>query len=227
MNTTVTTRLPRQFYLPLFLNRKNKWPCGIIMFLAAIALYLFSNHYHIYEPILLPMSALDNAIPFMPNTVWIYLSEYFLFLSVYALSKDNENINKYIYSFFILQIFSVTIFILWPTTYPRELFPLTEDINFLTYHAFSNLRSTDSPASCLPSLHVSCCYLSAFVFLDEQRKKFPFFFLWATLIGITTLTTKQHYIIDVISGLILAYIFYWFFHKQMPYRDVLGDQAKR
>jgi membrane-associated phospholipid phosphatase len=69
-------------------------------------------------------------------------------------------------------------------------------------------------------LHVSSCYLSSFVFLDEQRKKFPFFFAWATLVGVSTLTTKQHYIIDVVAGFALAVVSYWIVHRYLRYKDL-------
>ncbi|MCM2322222.1 MAG: phosphatase PAP2 family protein, partial [Oligoflexia bacterium] len=54
--------------------------------------------------------------------------------------------------------------------------------------------------------------------LTEQRKKFPFFFLWATSIAVTTLTTKQHYIIDVVTGFLMSVIVYWFFHTFVTLR---------
>jgi hypothetical protein len=127
------------------------------------------------------------------------------------------NLNKYLYSIMAMQIFSVIIFMLWPTIYPRQDFPLPADSHSLTTFIFSCLRSIDHPTSCLPSLHISSCYLSAFVFLDEQKSKFWFFFLWATAIGISTLTTKQHYLIDVIAGLAVAYAFYWIFHRWVSY----------
>jgi membrane-associated phospholipid phosphatase len=204
--------------LPLFLTRRSKFPMGALMFGLAVALYLPVNHFPAFEPQLLPLSWADRAVPFLPNSVWIYLSEWIFFIVVYALARDLNNTNKYIYSFLGLQLLSVAIFWVWPTTYPRGGFPLPDDLNALTYYAFSNLRTIDTPGNCCPSLHVSSCYLSSFIFLDEQRGKFPFFFIWATLIALSTLTTKQHYVIDLVTGLLLALICYWFFHRYVDYR---------
>lgn len=196
------------------------------MLLLAALLYLPANHFHLYPPQLLPFWWLDTVVPFIPETVWIYTSEYIFFIVVYITCKDMVNLNKYFYSFLVLQISSVFIFWFWPTTYPRELFPLTNDLDPLTHYVFSALRVTDTPANCCPSLHVSSVYLSSFIFLDDQKKKFPFFFLWGTAIAVTTLTTKQHYLIDVIAGLAMALVAYWVFHKYVPYR-YRGAQAKR
>jgi membrane-associated phospholipid phosphatase len=117
-----------------------------------------------------------------------------------------------------LQTFSVLIFMLWPTVYPRHLFPLPQNLDYFTNFVFTTLRNGDSPASCCPSLHVSSVYLSSFVFLDDQKGKFPFYFIWGTVIALSTLTTKQHYVIDVVTGLILAIATYGVFHKIVVYR---------
>ncbi|MCC7441375.1 MAG: phosphatase PAP2 family protein [Bdellovibrionales bacterium] len=212
------------FTLPLFLTRRNRIPtiaaCGVV----ATLMYLGSNHFHLFEPGLLPMSWVDRTIPFIPWTVWIYTSEFALFFAVLGLSRDLRNTNKYLYAFLGLQTVSVTIFVLWPTTFPRDLYPLPTDIGSWTFALFNNLRTTDTPANCAPSLHVSSCYLSSFVFLEERRPLFPWFFAWSTAIAISTLTTKQHYLVDVALGFLFAAIFYWLFYRWMPYRDV---HAKR
>jgi membrane-associated phospholipid phosphatase len=206
------------FALPLFLTRRNKYIYSLIWVALGASLYLTSNHFPIYPPQLLPMTRFDQWVPFVPWTVWIYSSEMFLFFSVYGFSRDVVNANKYLYSFLALQIISVTIFFLWPTTYPRDQFPLPSTLGPWTYHVFHNLRDVDAASNCLPSLHVSSCYLSSFLYLDEQRGKFPIFFAWATAIAISTLTTKQHYLIDVVAGLGLAIFVYLIFHRLVPYR---------
>lgn len=218
----------RDWALPIFLTPTTKYPIGILTGILAGVMYLTSNHFHIFPPQYLPMTWIDEAVPFVPWTVWIYVSEYVFFVAVYVLTKDMVNTNKYLYSFFALQTVSVFIFWVWPTTYPRHLFPLpTEDIGYLTHFIFSQVREADTPANCAPSLHVSSCYLSSFIFLDEQRKKFPFFFLWATLVAMSTMTTKQHYIIDVILGFGMAVTVYWVFHRFIPYRYTNAAGAKR
>lgn len=204
----------RKFPVPLFLIERNKLIMGILLYGFGSTIYLVTNRYHLFEPQLLPFSWIDEVAPFLPWTVWIYVSEYILFPAAYFTSKDSENLTRYAYAFIALQISSVFIFVFWPTTYPRELFPLIkENTDPFTYYLFSYIRAADTPASCAPSLHVSSCYLTSFIFIREQRKKFGFFFLWATLVGASTLTTKQHYIIDVIFGLVMAVsIYFLFFH---------------
>lgn len=211
--------------LPIFITRRYKYHIGATMFFGGVLLYITSNHFHLYPPMMLPMSWIDEAVPFLPYSVWIYMSEYFFFAAVYITCKDMVNLNKYFYSFLVLQVVSVFIFWVLPTTYPRDLFPLPDNLEPITHAAFTALRKTDTPANCCPSLHVSSVYLSSFLFLDDQRKKFPFFFIWGTSIAASTLTTKQHYIIDVVFGFLMALCIYWIFHKLVSYRPLKNQTA--
>jgi membrane-associated phospholipid phosphatase len=217
--TMTNIKTQSRWELPIFVTRLNKYRVGWGLFVFAVILYLTSNHYHFIPPQFLPITELDAVIPFVPLTVWIYISEYLFFAAVYIVCKDMFNLNKYIYSFLFLQVVSVLIFWVWPTTYPRDQFPLPDSLDPITYYVFNALRTTDTPANCCPSLHVSSVYLSSFIFLDDQRSKFPFFFLWGTAIAFSTLTTKQHYIVDVITGFLMAVMTYWIFHRWVKYRN--------
>lgn len=225
---SIQSKVFSQPVLPIFVNPKNKYLVGFIVFIILATLYLTANHFHFFKPQLLPFSWVDSVVPFWPYTVWVYTSEYIFFIAVYMTCKDLVNLNKYVYSIFVLWLVSIIVFWIWPTTFPRELFALPEDLNSLTYLVFSGLRMIDTPANCCPSLHVSSVYLSSFIFLDDQRRKFPFFFLWATAIAASTLTTKQHYLIDVVTGFLMAGLTYWIFHKHVGYKlPPSRRQAKR
>src|SRR5690606_25062089 len=144
MNTeeTLGTRF-QKFALPVFVNERNKYPLAAVWFVVAATLYLFSNHIHFFEPVYLQKMWIDHVTPFIPETVWIYLSEYFLFLSVYILCKDFTNASKYLYSFMTLQTISVLIFIIYPTTFNRADFPIPESTDPITTFIFNALRTVD------------------------------------------------------------------------------------
>jgi membrane-associated phospholipid phosphatase len=69
----------------------------------------------------------------------------------------------------------------------------------------------DAPANCLPSLHVSSCFISSLCFWSESRKKAIALSLWSVVVSISTMTTKQHYFIDVWTAALLTAAAYWFF----------------
>lgn len=80
------------------------------------------------------------------------------------------------------------------------------------------VRNTDQPINCAPSLHVSLAYQIALGFLKDQKRYFPLVFSWATLLALSTLTTKQHYFLDVILGGALAVATHWIFHHLLQYQ---------
>ena len=179
--------------LPLFVTRGNKYITVALMYSIAYVLYYVTNHFPVIEPTLLPMSWIDQNAPFTPWTVLIYVSEYFYFAFVYILLKEEDNINKYLYSYFFAQLIACFIFFVYPVAYPRELYPLPNDLPEWLNGIWVWLRKADAPTNCLPSLHVASCFLSAFAFItDKQMKMFWAFFIWSTLIALSTLTTKQH-----------------------------------
>ena len=211
--------------LPLFVNAKNKLPAGAIMYGLGYILYFLTNHYPVFEPKLMNLNAVDRAVPFLPYTVIIYTSEYFYFAFVYLLLKNYKNINQYLYSFFTLQVVSCVIFVIYPTIYPRELFPIPSEYPAWLQRLWIWLRTQDAATNCFPSLHVSSVYISAWAFLrdgnDRSSKiKFWAFFIWATLIALSTLTTKQHYLVDIICGFLLSILYYRRFHIYQQYKPI-------
>ncbi|MGE0615196.1 MAG: phosphatase PAP2 family protein [Bacteriovoracia bacterium] len=216
--------------LPMYVTSENKIKSGWILTFVMLAMYVSSNRVHLFEPAMLPMWWIDRVTPLVPDTIWIYLSEYALFPLAFLQLKDRKSMNLFCYCLLVLQTFSVLIFWFFPTTYPRDLYPLTGNENMFTYWVFSTFRSLDTPANCLPSLHVGSCYITSFVFLQDPspaaRKKFWAFFLWATAVAITTLTTKQHYIVDCFAGLGCAAAVYWLLTRKVTYY-IPGAQANR
>ncbi len=213
--------------LPLFLTKKNKYAAAAIMYALGYLFYYLTNHYPYFVEHYLPLTWIDREVPFLPYSVFIYISEYFYFGFVYFLLRNTDNLNKYLYSFFVLQLVSCSIFFLYPTTYPRENFPVPTDLPQWVQSTWTWLRTVDAPGNCFPSLHVSSVFLSAFVFwTDGQKKLFWIFLVWSTAIALSTLTTKQHYLADIISGLSLAIVMFRWFHFKQAYERVYGFETQ-
>ena len=186
---------------------KHTFLTTIFLIILCINCYLFINHITMQYviPHYFQLTFVDKKIPFIPATIWIYLSCVMLFIASGALLSKNENKLIFIYGVLLYTIISYMFFLLFPICYPRGNYPLPNDVNSITNVLFSWLRSVDSPATCFPSSHVGYCYLASFVHLNEHKTKFIVFFSWATLIVISTLTTKQHYLWDVIAATVISY----------------------
>lgn len=207
--------------LPLYLTHGNTYVWGAAMFATGAVLYLATNHFPLTAPHLLPVLWIDHAVPFIPATVWIYNSEWIFLPAAFLRCRDMVRLNQYFYSYLALQISCMAIFMVWPTTYPRELHPLIPAaMSGWTYDAFTNLRQMDTACNCCPSLHVAGLYLSIMIHVDGPKRDFLFFLIWGIFIAISTLTTKQHYFIDVIAALGIAVLLHWVFRHRIAYRPL-------
>ena len=199
-------------------DTRSKWIYFILGGAATLILYQFTNRFYLSPPRLLEFGAVDSAMPFWTWTVWIYFTEYLFFIAAYFGLRSNDLVTRYFYAYNSILLVSVAVFVIFPVTFPRGDYPVVGD--GISDHAMIFLRTyMDGPANCLPSLHVSSCYISSFCFWKENRKVAYFLSFWSTLVAISTMTTKQHYFVDVWIALLLTLFFYWLFF----YRVRLGS----
>ena len=66
------------------------------------------------------------------------------------------------------------------------------------------LYDADPPYNCCPSLHVAHSFVSALACYRVHRTLGFVAISCASLVGVSTLFTKQHYVADVIAGILLA-----------------------
>lgn len=204
--------------LPLLVSQKTKYTGALAMYVFAAAIYLATNHFPSRTPELLTPSLVDQALPFLPLSFWVYISEFALFVMVIVACQDVVRLNRYFYGFVALQIASALIFLAWPTTFPRGDFPLPQDVDFLTYAVFGWIRSIDNPHNTTPSLHVSSVYLCSFAFWRAEPRKFWLFIVWSSAIAIATMTTKQHYFVDVVTGFTLTAAIFFGWSSRLEFR---------
>lgn len=203
--------------LPLFFPWHLKWPAGLITVTLSVSFYVATNHYLTHASFM-QMTWIDQNIPFIPESVWIYWSGVLIIPAAFFLNRCIVSMNLHLYSFFTLFVIAGIWFWLYPVTYPRDHYPLPQNLDLASRFLFQMLRAIDTPVNCFPSLHVASSFLVALGFLEDQQKYFKKMFGWASAISLSTLTTKQHYFLDILGGIGLALILFWFFHRLLPYR---------
>jgi membrane-associated phospholipid phosphatase len=147
----------------------------------------------------------DNKIPVIPAFTIIYFGSYIFWITNYILiSGINE---KHCYRFLTADLLGKLIcgiiYICFPTTNVRP--------DIIKSDIFSDmlkfLYNIDPANNLFPSIH---CLVSWYCFAGLRNcKNIPAFYRYfslfmAILICISTLTTKQHVIVDVIGGVTLA-----------------------
>ena len=166
--------------------------------LAYAFFYVLPNFYPLYEPVFLPMFALDRAIPFVPWTFLVYVSDYFLFAVVVTALVDLEEFNAYARTCFIGIVLCGLFFFAFPTIYPRPPYPELEPglISFI----MGLVATGDMPTNCFPSMHVTMTAIATLALRNHSKWLFGLVSIWAFAVFASTLTTKQHYLLDIIGG---------------------------
>ena len=150
-------------------------------------------------------SKLDTIIPFVPWTVIIYIGWYVFWGVNYGLcaAQGVKDRNRFFCADIIAKAVCLVVFLIFPTTNIRP--------NVTNSDVFEKLMRLvyrlDSPDNLFPSIH---CIVSWLCWVGIRGiKEIPFTYrifslLAAVAICLSTLTTKQHVIVDVIGGIALA-----------------------
>jgi len=164
--------------------------------------YLLVNRLSARRPSVPLLTPGDGAVPFSARSLWLYLS--FVPYCFFAL-LDIERLRTLLRLFVCIGIDSAVSyrsFLKYPSAYPRT--PVAADGPELA-RTWATLRSVDRPSNTFPSVHVGHAALIALVLsrhLTPERAR-PYL-LWATLVSLSTLTTQQHFLVDVTGGLLVA-----------------------
>lgn len=177
--------------------------CLILGFATAYAvLYVAPNFYPLFTPRHLPLWEIDRLVPLIPWTFVIYLSEYLLALTVILSIRSLERYHSLARVAFTVLFLSGLLFIFFPTAYPRPAYPTDQKwmVNFL----MNLVGNADTPNNCFPSMHVALTGAFAYAIRNSSMKSRLLYLVWSLLICASTLTTKQHYFVDVLGGVVVA-----------------------
>lgn len=150
-------------------------------------------------------TSMDERIPFLPLTVSIYFGCYLFWVINYCFCafQDKTARNRFFCADFFAKGICFILFLLIPTTNIRPEITDTSIWGFL----MKFLYKIDSADNLFPSIH---CLVSWLCWIGVRKNKsipaiYRYFSLVAALaVCISTLTTRQHVIVDVISGVLLA-----------------------
>jgi len=185
--------------LPL-IHEGNRGRAILAGYLIFCTFYLSASSATLASAQLLEPSWIDRMIPFLPASIWVYLSQFgLLFYALWA-TPDNLLRTRTYYAALLATVLACAIFLLIPFKVARQ--PLQGE--GLTALAWQGLYLSDTPANCFPSLHVALATLAASALWRQGRQWRWLAPLWAGAIALSTLTTKQHYVIDLVAGLALS-----------------------
>jgi membrane-associated phospholipid phosphatase len=174
----------------------------VVIMLASLGLYLAVLWWRGPQAQLVTETVADAWIPFDPRWVWVYLIPYVIGpVIVGMLSRDT--FAWYVRRGIQLVAISLIIFIVLPTKTVR---PDVSDLGGgLTADLYRGMTAIDGPAAnAAPSLHVSLTCLLAWALLRDFPRWWPVTVSGVILVWLSTLFTRQHHIVDVLTGILLA-----------------------
>ncbi len=167
------------------------------------AAYLLVNRLSSKLPSLPLLTPADEAILMRPRALWLYLS--FVPYCLIASSDFGRagNALRIFACVFANSLVAYRSFLRTPSSYPRPRVETPHEPHL--QRAFDALHAVDRPSNTFPSIHVSHTVLLALLLSQRLPPKLAQAYLsWACGISLSTLLTKQHYLVDVTAGVIVA-----------------------
>jgi membrane-associated phospholipid phosphatase len=165
-------------------------------------------------PTYTPDLALDAAFGLQPAWMLVYGSLYvFVLILPMVVVRQADLFRRAMQGYLMVMLVAYAGFLLYPTSAPRPAEVVGDGFSAWSLRLAYSL---DPPHGCFPSLHVAYSFVAAFACHRVHRGVGAGALLWASLIGVSTLYTKQHYVVDVIAGVLLACAAYVFLLRSYP-----------
>ena len=152
---------------------------------------------------------LEKSIPFLPWTIVIYWGAYALWIANYCLGVrfDRSGFRRALIAHYLGEVVCFLCFVFLPTTMVRAEITGTgffDDVMRTTY-------TVDSADNLLPSIHCFVSWISWIAVRGNKSIPKPyriFSLFFAAAICISTVTVKQHVVLDIVTGVALAELSY-------------------
>lgn len=192
--------------VPVLVRGTWRYVSGFVLVTLTTGAYLWTNHHSLTDPYLVAPTLIERSIPVISWTAWIYVTYPLIFLAAYVSETHTPRLHAYFYAIVAVNLVSEVCFVLFPTTIPRfDISTLAND-DSTGAALLRAVHAIDTPKNCVPSLHVSTSVLAALVVMERKHRALSiFFWVWAGAISLSTLTTHQHHLVDVLCGAGLAW----------------------
>lgn len=200
------------------------WAIDVFMMVALIAvcsIYFFINVPQSSMSIL--QTAIDGKIMLVPIFSIAYL--YFLpwlWITLCYLFLKRKSFRQIAYALIMINLFSFCVCTFFQTYIPRN--PIQDNSIFADLLRF--IYDHDQPYNGFPSLHSAMSASLATCFVIRRSKWSWFFIVSALLIIASTLFTKQHFVLDAISGVGLGVLVTWVVYKMFPVADLKSIDSR-
>lgn len=144
----------------------------------------------------------EMSLPILPATVLVYLGVHPLSALPFFGLRTVRALRRHLVGHGAIVGTSMGAWLLCPLTLPRA--PLPPHQGSLGLWVLTSLRGSDPPVNLLPSTHCSMAVFAALALRTIDRRLGAWALLTAAGIAVATLLTRQHYVVDVVTGCLLG-----------------------
>jgi membrane-associated phospholipid phosphatase len=192
-----------------------KWAVGAALALLQSFIYFGVGHLHLSRSTEILRTRLDDAIPFWPWTAWCYLPFYAgVFLIAVAGIRRRVLFKRAVVAVFIVMSIGALGHIFIGAEYPRPV--LLPPYANISAAFLASVQRIDPPGNVFPSLHVAHTTMLSLILIKDRPRLGLVALMMATALALSTLTTKQHFLADVVAGYALAFFGRWFALRKLP-----------
>ena len=154
----------------------------------------------------------EDRLPFLPIFECLYVLSYFVGVLLYVTVRDYPTLIRLLWATALAMLVAYTTYLLFPVYFER---PHLEARSLHTW--LLSITYMDKPYNHFPSMHVALSWLAVHAAQVSRGSR-----LWlaavAAGISIATIFVKQHYIVDVLFGYVLAWAAWRVAGKALKFR---------
>jgi membrane-associated phospholipid phosphatase len=195
----------------------------MVALFAMIPFYLYIGELVRDRTLHVPALALDHAIPLVPAWSVVYGSLFLAALLPVLVVHQQELVRRTVLAYLMAWLVSYAFFLGYPTVTSRPGEVIGGGFFDWTLRI---IYESDIRYNCFPSLHVAQCFLAALVCHRVHRGVGAVALVWACLVALSTLYTKQHYVLDVVGGMFLAGVAWFGILRGFP-REAVPERERR
>lgn len=158
----------------------------------------------------------EKDIPFVPSAIIGYSFVFLLVAILYLIIDSMRDFWDMFIRFSIMILLCFIIFLIFPVR--MDLRPDVSMANDWITELVCFYFWIDHPYNLFPSMHLSASFFSAFYCMRKGPIIGWITMIMAMIVGISVVLLKQHYIMDVVAGFIVAWFCSFFSMKKIKAR---------
>lgn len=184
------------------------WMLKMFSTMGGIALFFYAYFWVMRHPLsavtVMPATRLDDLVAFSPQSFLLYVSLWVYVALGSALLKDARELAAWGVASFVMIMVGLGVFLALPTKVPDPA------IDWSLYPSLQFLKTVDVSGNACPSLHAAFAVFTAVVLHNAltanraPRALLAFNLMWGLGIVYSTVATRQHVVLDVLAGSVLA-----------------------